>query len=306
MVSLNHPLHWRAPALAAFWAVALAIAPAAMLAAAAPDLTGVQVEKDVPYLGASAAEKLDLYRPEKLDPGRRYPAIVIIHGGGWTGGSKGDAREQNFATTLVLAGYICVSIDYTLATPQRSTWPQNLYQCKSAVQFLRQNARRYQIDPKHIGVMGGSAGGHLSLMVGLTSVTGSFAPPGPYGHVSSRVQAVADFYGPSDLATVFPDPCCETMFGVKWTEKPALWEQASPINYVTRRAPPVLVIHGTEDATVPISQSELLLKKLEAEGVPHQYLRVSGAGHSFDLQPPQQDLRAAVIAFFDKYLQAHL
>jgi acetyl esterase/lipase len=284
--------------------VSPAFGPVAVSAATSLDYTGVQVKKDIPYLGAGSAEKLDLYRPEKLDKGKRYPAVVIIHGGGWSGGTKGATREQNFATNLVRASYICVSIDYTLATPEHHTWPEVLYQCKSAVQFLRKNANVYQVDATHIGVIGGSAGGHLALMVGLTSVTRSLEPPGPYRGVSSRVQAVADFYGPTNLSALPSTHNCEVMLGVNKSQGATLWEQASPANLVTRHAPPVLVVQGSEDKGVPVSQAELILEKLKEAGVPHDFILVKGAGHSFDFQPSQQDLRAAVIAFFDKYLKS--
>lgn len=104
------------------------------------DFSEVEVTKDIPYLKAADTPKLDLYGPKKLNSGELYPGVVIVHGGGWAEGSKGKVREQNFATTLVRAGYICASIDYSLATREHRTWPQVLYECKSSVQFLRHNA----------------------------------------------------------------------------------------------------------------------------------------------------------------------
>jgi acetyl esterase/lipase len=267
------------------------------------NFAGVEVTKDISYLGSPDREALDLYRPEKLVPGKAYPAVVIIHGGGWTEGSKSHLREQNFGTNLARAGYICASIDYALATKSHHTWPEVLYQCKSSIQFLRKNAGRYQIDPDHIGIMGGSAGGHLALMVGLTSVTERLQPSGPRADGSSRVEAVVDFYGPTNLPTALLDEYCVMLFGANKMQEPDLWEKASPVNVVTTHAPPVLVIHGTADQAVSLDQSEQLVRKLAREGVPHEFIRVNGAGHSFDFQPPQQDLRAAVIAFFDRYLK---
>lgn len=276
------------------------------------DFTGVQVEKDIAYLGPGREEKLDLFRPEKLETGKKYPAIVIMHGGGWFSGGKSDEREQNFAATLARAGYISISIDYGMAREGHSVWPQIVYDCKSAVQFLRKNARRYQVDANHIGAMGGSAGGHLALLVGLTSVTKTLPPPGPYQGVSSQVQAVVDFYGPANLLTIITNvnlslqKYIEWMLGVTQEQNRALWEQASPVNLVTPKSPPVLLVHGSEDKAVPVSQSEELVAKLTENGVPHQLVLVKGAGHSFDFQPPQQDLRPIAIAFFDKYLKGDL
>src|SRR5262249_57084433 len=90
----------------------------------------------------------------------RYPGIVIIHGGGWTGGTKRGAREQNIGTNLAKNGYVCISIDYLLASQDKPTWPQNLHDCKTAVRWLRANAENYRVDPDHIGVIGGSPGRH--------------------------------------------------------------------------------------------------------------------------------------------------
>jgi acetyl esterase/lipase len=267
------------------------------------DFAGVELTKDIPYLGSIGGETLDLYRLQKLVPGKTYPAVVIIHGGGWTEGSKRHVREQNFGTNLARAGYICASIDYTLATKSHHTWPEVLYQCKSSIQFLRKNAGRYQIDPDHIGIMGGSAGGHLALMVGLTSATGRLEPSGPWADVSSRVEAVVDFYGPTNLPTALLDEYCLMLFGANKMQEPDLWEKASPVNMVTAHAPPVLVIHGTADQAVALDQSAQLVRKLAREGVPHQFISVDGAGHSFDFQPPQQDLRPVVITFFDRFLK---
>ena len=93
--------------------------------------------------------------------------MLIIHGGGWVGGDKGVSREFKIGTTLAKAGYVCASVNYTL---ERGNWPQNLFDCKNAVRYLRKNSDNYQVDAKHIGVVGGSAGGHLALMVAYTSM----------------------------------------------------------------------------------------------------------------------------------------
>ena len=133
---------------------------------------GVILLRDVAYLPADRKEKLDLYLPAQRDAQLRSPAVVIIHGGGWTGGDKAQGREFRIATTLVQAGYICASVEYMKAGNDR--WPTNLKDCKNAVRFLRANAAKYQVDEKNIGVLGGSAGGHLALMVAYTPVFQNF------------------------------------------------------------------------------------------------------------------------------------
>src|SRR5260221_8216425 len=134
----------------------------------ADDPTDIRVEREVPYLGADRAELADLYLPLEIPKGQRVPAVLIIHGGGFTGGHRDAARELNIGSTLARNGYIGMSIDYLLADIGKPTWPQNLFDCKTAVRWLRANADRLQIDPDHIGVIGGSAGGTLASLVTLT------------------------------------------------------------------------------------------------------------------------------------------
>ena len=150
------------------WLPMVVAAFASLLAAmlGTPGVAGeVRVEKDVAYLGADRAEKADLYLPDVMEPGKKYPGVVIIHGGGWTGGDKAAAREINIATTLVEHGYVCMSINYQLAKPGMPTFPANIQEAKRAVRWLRKHADRLQLDAAHIGAIGGSAGGHLTALL---------------------------------------------------------------------------------------------------------------------------------------------
>jgi acetyl esterase/lipase len=257
----------------------------------------VRIEKDIAYLGADRTEKADLYLPPKVKKGQRFPGIVIIHGGGFTGGDKGAKREQNIGTTLAGHGYVCMSINYALAKAGQPTWPRNLHDCKQAVRFLRKNAEKYHIDPDHIGVIGGSAGGHLAAMVGLTSPKAGLDPKGPDADISCRVQAVVTMYGPGELRKD------TVMLPGTREQVPELYKLASPVTHAARDNPPVLILHGTADKLVPVAQSELLAEALKKAGVEHQLVIVEGAPHSFDLQPKQRDLRPLVVGFFDKYLK---
>src|SRR5687768_7447602 len=127
----------------------------------------------------------------------------MIHGGGWVGGDKAAAREFNIGTTLAAAGYVCASVNYKLKGDDR--WPTNLFDCKNAVRFLRTRAVQYQVAPDRIGVIGGSAGGHLALMVAYTSdlpeLTPTAAANTPYPGVSDGVRCVVDLYGITDPRT---------------------------------------------------------------------------------------------------------
>jgi acetyl esterase/lipase len=274
----------------------------AMLATGAQEQaqTGeVTIEKDVAYLPPGRQEKLDLYLPPGTPaPGQRRPAVVIIHGGGWTGGDKGAKREINIGTTLAQHGYVCASINYDLARPGHPTWPNNLQDCKRAVRWLRKNAEKYQIDPDHIGAIGGSAGGHLTAMLAVTGPDDGLEPQEDASY-SSRVQAAVPMYAhmASNMDRDFP------MFPGTRAEVPELYRDATPLLHVTKDDPPMLILHGTADTTTPISHSERFAAKLAEVGVPHELVIIEGAPHSFHLQPRQRDLRPLVIGFFDKYLK---
>jgi len=278
--------------------------------------TGIRIERDKAYLESGRAEKLDIYLPASRPIGVRSPGIVIIHGGGWTTGSKSAAREFNIGTTLALAGYVCVSIDYRLDAKER--WPVNIYDCKNAVRFLRANADKYGIDAAHIGVIGGSAGGHLALMLGGTNGMKELTPPAPYAGVSDQVQAVVDLYGIADIRTGKKTEKDGTP-----TAEPRSWDAvfgdhapitdtdralASPTSHLSPQMPPTLILHGLADTTVDRDQSIELDRKMTKTGVPHEIILVPGVGHTFDLQtwggkPLPQDLRPVVTAFFDRYLK---
>jgi len=264
----------------------------------------VRIEKDIPYLGTNIWEKLDLYSPADIGDKQYFPCIVNIHGGGWKQGDKASPRDQSIATDLARSGYICANINYTLSV-LGPCWPQNLYDCKTAVQFLRKNAKLYHIDPNNIGAIGASAGGHLSAMLGVIGPEVGLEPPGPYKGISSRVQAVVPMYGVHDFNKNFSDyvnGLIKDFLGTTRERDPNLWTWASPVSHVSPDDPPFLFLHGTLDELVPLEQSIELDEKLRQNGIESQLISIE-AGHSFGLHPEQRDLRPAVIAFFDKHLK---
>ncbi len=264
-----------------------------------PAPAGVIIEQSVAYLAPDRAEKADLYLPASRTKDVRSPAVVIIHGGGWSGGDKAAVREFNIGTTLALNGFVGMSINYVLSDKKQVTWPQNLYDCKTAVRWLRKNADRLQIDPSHIGVIGGSAGGHLAAMVALSGPSDGLDPAGPYGEHSSRVQCGVVMYGPTDLR----EHRDIAMLGKTREEDPNLYRAASPVTYVDPKDPPILILHGTADKLVEVKQSQVLADALKQAGVEHELVIIEGAPHTFHLQPKQRDLRPVVLGFFEKHLR---
>ena len=178
---------------------------------------------------------------------------------------------------------------------------------KAAVRFLRANAAKYHLDPAHIGTLGGSAGGHLVLMLGLTAGVPEFEGSGPNRDQSSAVQCVVDEYGPTDFTqsyskSVDAAEVLPKFLGGDLDHERLIHMRASPINWVTPNAAPTLAIHGTADPYVAYEQSLWIVERLIAAGVPAEIETISGAGHGFNgADALRADERA--IAWFDRYLK---
>jgi acetyl esterase/lipase len=259
----------------------------------------VKIEKNLSYLPEGRKEKADLYLP--VEDGKKHPGVLIIHGGGWKGGKRDAAREINIGTTFATHGYVCLSIDYQLDDPASPAicWPQNLHDCKTAVRWMRANAERLHLDVDRLGVIGGSAGGHLASMVGVTGPESGLDPSGPYGEYSCRVNCVIDLYGPADLENWKDVAALRT----SRAKSPELYRQFSVLTHLDPKDPPFLILHGTADKTVSVSQSESLARALTKHGIEHQLEIIPDAPHTFHLQPKQKDLRPLVLAFLDKHLK---
>ena len=289
----------------------------ASLGAAEP---AMRVTKDVAYLAPDRAEKLDIYQPANPSPaGTLAPALVWIHGGGWMGGTKNEARAQSIAADLVTAGYVVISVEYRLGA---GAWPLNLFDCKNAVRFLRANAAKYGVDPARIAVAGGSAGGHLALMVGLTTGVAGLEPEAaatPYPGVSSAVRAAINMYGITNLVsrgkaaaggagpeTIVLSGSTQKVFGASAPSDPVL-RLASPVTHLAKTSVPLLTLHGRVDTTVSYAQAEELDRVAKERGASHELLLLEKAGHTFDLRswnkrPLERDLRPVVLEFLAKSL----
>lgn len=283
-------------------------------------MNAVSVRRDIPYLGPAREEKLDLYLPERASRADRLPGIVVIHGGGWFSQRKDLPRERSVCETLAGNGYVCASIDYRLVPMDRpadaaAVWPTNLRDCKRAVWFLRENAERYSVDPRSIGTIGGSAGGHLAAMLGCTGPSDGFDPP-EIVHPEARepypfgVQAVVFMYGVGELARWVSGSAVrrkgiealELMLGGKPAEVPDLYRAASPLTYAGPSSAPFLILHGTADQIISHQESVSFAQELGKRGARAKLVLVEGAAHSFDLRPPQQDLRPLVLEFLSATL----
>lgn len=259
------------------------------------------VQTDIVYTKVGDKElKLDLAKPtEGKGP---FPVVVLYHGGGWRMGNKRDVRS--WLPFFADCGYVAVSVGYRLAPD--FTFPSQIEDAKTAVRFLRANAEKYQINKDRFAAMGWSAGGHLSCLLGLTDEKAGFEGT-EYLRESSRVQAVVDYFGPTDLAGFAKDATAQRgmlgpFIGAKFDENPTAHEKASPIKYVSKAAPPFLIFHGTKDLVVPIEQSRQLAAKLKEVGVSAKLVEVPGEGHGWN-GPAGVETTEETIKFLDEKLK---
>lgn len=247
-------------------------------------------QKDIRYGPApGSANLLDLYLPDKVN--QPLPVVVWIHGGGWAMGDKAGCP----AALMIPRGFAAVSINYRLS--DEATFPAQIQDCKGAIRFLRAHAVQYHIDPDRIGVWGASAGGHLVALLGTSA--GSKELEGTVGgnlDQSSRVQAVCDWFGPTDMSkfsqqaqaagiigTTQGPQLIMQLFGGSLAEKKDLVQLANPITFIAGQRPadlpPFLIMHGSKDKTVPLAQSQLLDDALVAAGAKVDFQIIPGAGH---------------------------
>jgi acetyl esterase/lipase len=268
-----------------------------MLAAAQTIPDNVTLNKGVVF-NQGGRLMMDIARPKA--PGS-YPAIVAIHGGGFSSGDR--SSYQSLILQLAQHGYVAASVDYRMAP--RNQFPAALQDVKAAVRFLRGNAQTYAIDTEHIGVTGESAGADLALLLALTPGIPEFEGGGPNRDLSSRVSCVVTFSALTDL-TRSDTKGAETetlsqFLGGNLENSRTEHLLASPIYWVTPQAPPVLAIHGTKDTIVPFDQSQRLVEQLKQAGASAELAAIEGAGHVLQGRD-EASAEERMVAFFDAHL----
>jgi acetyl esterase/lipase len=260
---------------------------------------GVVEHKDIEY-GRVGDRRLllDMYAPADL--AGPAPGLIFIHGGGWRSGKKED--YQYHCVEMAKRGYVAATIGYRLSG--EAAFPAAVQDAQCAVRWMRAHAGDYHVDPTRIAVLGGSAGGHLALMVGYAEA-GDFPKTG--GHEATRgdVQAVVNLYGVTDSTTERAQTAPEvtSFLGKSYADAPELYSQNSPIAYLDAADPPTLTFHGTIDEVVPVAQADALAAKLDALGVAQAYHRLDGWPHTMDIAQP---VNAYVLWHIDAFLNEHL
>lgn len=275
----------------------------------------LNVQRDIEYVeNGHERHKLDLYLPPKADgkaktaekAGKR-PLIVWIHGGGWKQGSKDRCRASGW----VNEGYVVASINYRLSS--HAVFPAQIHDCKAAIRWLRANADKYGIDEQRIGVWGSSAGGHLVALLGTSGDVKNLEGDIGVTDQSSRVQAVCDWFGPTDLLLMNAqstegsrvDHDSEKspeslLLGATLQTVPEKARVAAPLTYVTDDDPPFMIVHGDNDMLVPWQQSQMLYDSLKKQNCDVTLQIIKGGGHGGFKGP---EVTESCLKFFNRTLK---
>jgi len=261
---------------------------------------GTKIQRDIAYVeDGHERQKLDLYVPAE---GSDFPLVIWVHGGAWRMGSK----ENCPALPLLEKGFAVASINYRLS--QHAIFPAQINDCKAAVRWLRKNAKQNRLDSNNFGVWGSSAGGHLVALLGTSGDVAELELDDANLKVSSRVQAVCDYFGPTDFLLMNKQsgdagkidhdaansPESSLIGGAIQNNKDKV-ARANPITYVSKDDPPILIVHGDKDQLVSVQQSRVFFDSLQSSGVESRLHIVAGAGHG-RFQDPQ--VSAMVFKFF--------
>lgn len=241
-----------------------------LAATQAPADFKVELREKIVYSKVDDRELLlDAYVPEKKESS---PAVLVVHGGAWRSGNR--RQLKGYAQSLAKMGFVCFAIDYRLA-PQHK-WPAQIDDCRTAVKWIRKNAKKYNVDSKKLGAIGYSAGGHLVSLLGTTGE----APSEKNGNVDTRIQAVVAGGAPTDFRW-FPDngKWAEFLFGGDLEKEREKFNSASSAAFVDKNDAPTFFFNGTKDRLVPLPWTESCFKAMQKAGVKCQLHKIEGAGH---------------------------
>ncbi|MFZ3381985.1 MAG: alpha/beta hydrolase, partial [Candidatus Acidiferrales bacterium] len=275
---------------------------AAASQAAAPVPPGVELVHDNLVYGLADGQTLllDVYEPPD-STGAPRPAVILLHGGGWTSFDKSTMHP--LARFLALSGFVTVTVDYRLYHDNANRWPAQLDDVQRAVRWVRANAAKYNVDPEHIGAYGHSAGAQLALLLGMVETRdNSDAALAKY---SSKVEAVVEASGPTDLTAEHDAPNAKFLadfLGADYETHPEVWRDASPVWHAAKSNAPILIIHGTRDQMVPVAQAAELDAALVKAGADVKFLQLE-SDHTFQEPAARRELAMGTLAFFNQYLR---
>lgn len=251
---------------------------------------GVKVESSIAY-GKHPQTVLDVYSPAANGTAKRC-GVLNIHGGGWINGSK-EAVVERFVLPWVKKGCVVANVEYRLAAIAPA--PAAVEDVLLAAEWFAKNARKYNVDDDRIIASGGSAGGHLALMAGLTPKSAKFGPTG-------KVDAIVNFYGITDVEDQLGGANLRK-YAVTWVPemdgRMELARRVSPMTYVRKDVPPVLTLHGTVDPTVPYEHGVRITKALRDAGADAEMISVTEGVHGF---PPEKmaELWPQIFGFLER------
>ncbi|MGC3981574.1 MAG: alpha/beta hydrolase [Steroidobacteraceae bacterium] len=323
--------------MVSLWSGNVMAQAAAPVAAPVDTPVAENIAPGVTRYGEVAYQSLSGYHPQQADlyvptaGAASYPAVVYVHGGGWGVGSSRMSGLSQTLTALAARGYVVMAINYRFYGEAK--FPAQIQDTKAAIRWLRSNAAAYKVDTNKIAIWGESAGGYLAALAGTSCNAAALEPPKPAGgaampgqtqikvdaNQSSCVQAVVDYYGPTEFAAMDgqltvanarkhngTDSAESQLLGCALTQcAKSLLQQSNPLTYVDGNEPPFLIVHGDKDTAVPLGQSEMLAAALKAKKVTVTFKTVSGADHMFNgaSAAQKQDITDTVYAFLDKTLK---
>ncbi len=275
---------------------------------------------DITYAKVDTIElQLNIAVPsvDKAITNARFPLLLFIHGGGWRTGHRNAYNKQ--IQNAASKGYVAATISHRLTSIEDKNgkplypWPAAIHDCKAAIRYLKSVAEQYHIDTTRIGATGGSSGGHLSLLMGLTQakhglegdmvITNQERQPKSH---SSRIHAVVNIAGPTEMISCHKAPVVtpfsEYLLQGSPTDNPDAYFESSPINYITKDCVPILTIQGTMDDVVPFEQAVIFDNRMKAAGALHELYPLKGQKHILNAEASNESWRV-LYAFFDKHLK---